>query len=160
MVAAMSSNQTMRASLGAIGGTVASSSVARVMPIRLPAIPAASVMVTPAGAWMTMRQRAVRVCEHHHLGAVDGHAQRRDRDIGPAGQQRRDALRAVDLNELHLDAHVLGELAPDRDLGAVGLALGVEHPERRRRHLRRHAELLFLEDPVERGLGLRRHGER
>src|SRR5579862_1187284 len=54
MVAPISSNQTMLVPGGAIFGTVASSSVARVMPMRLPARSAVVLMAVAGGPKMTI----------------------------------------------------------------------------------------------------------
>ena len=54
MVALMSSNQTMRVPGGATLGTVDSSSVARVMPMRLPAMSSALAMAVFLGPKTTM----------------------------------------------------------------------------------------------------------
>ena len=59
-------------------------------------------------------------------------------------------LRRRHLDELELDAEILRKLARSRDLGSVRLVVLVENAERRRRHFRCHAELLLLDDPVER----------
>ena len=96
----------------------------------------------------------MRIGERDRLGAIDGERERRDRDIGPAGKKGRYALRGGDLNELELDAHVLGKLLGRGNLGAVGFAILVEDAERRRSDLSRDADLLVLQDFLKRRLRL------
>src|SRR3954453_13547998 len=129
---------------GATFGTTCSSSVARVMPIFLPARSAALLMLTFFPAPITMLRAP------NGLGALGRDRQRGDRQIGAIRQERRNALRTGDLHQLKLHAEILGKLPRSLDLGAGRLVVLVENAERRRSHFRRDADFLVLEDAVER----------
>src|ERR1700694_1348660 len=103
-VAPISSNQTILVPCGAIFGTVASSSVARVMPMRLP--------TRSAGAFI-----AIALCPEETVErAAGGPRDRREGHARPPCQQRRDAAGRGDLHELDLGTHVLGHLPRHRDI--------------------------------------------
>ena len=137
MVGPMSSKYTSFVSGGAIFGTVASSSVARVRAMRLPAMSAALAMVVDFGPQMTIdsapcgEQKAPTLARSVVIESDETAMSTR-----PASRAG-DALGGVDLYELELGAEVLGELAGGGDFAAVGLAVAVEDAEGGERRLRR-----------------------
>src|SRR3954471_4467018 len=97
----------------------------------------------------------MRAGKPYRLRTIGGDRQRRDCPIGAIGQQRRNPLWAGDVYKVKLDAPILRELARSLAFRAGRLVVLVENAERRRSQLGRDADLLVLDDAVER-LGVRR----